>query len=87
MLYPNGSYKYINQTGLDYLGITQEEMASKDWQPFMHPNDLEKVSQRVREAVQASRPYRNEHRLRTKSGAYSWVFFTGVACLCSRWNH
>lgn len=78
MLNPDGSYKYVNQTNLDYLGVTQEEIAMQGWQAYMHPDDLERVSQAVSEATQAQKPYRYEHRLRRSDGEYRWVFSQAV---------
>jgi PAS domain S-box-containing protein len=78
MLNPDGSYKYINQTSLDYLGITQEEIAAKGWESYLHPDDLKRVSQTITKAMRAGKTYSCEHRLRTKSGAYRWVFSQAV---------
>jgi PAS domain S-box-containing protein len=41
MLNPDGSYKYVNKTTLNFLGITQEQIAEAGWEPFQHPDDLE----------------------------------------------
>jgi PAS domain S-box-containing protein len=78
MLNADGSYQYVNNTTLDYLGITQAEIAASGWGPFMHPDDVEEVKAVVTEAVQAEKPYIYEHRLRAKSGEFRWVFSQAV---------
>jgi PAS domain S-box-containing protein len=72
MLKSDGTYEYVNKTTLDFLGITQEQMAI-GWVPFLHPDDVQPVTQAITKAVQNQQPYQMEHRLRDRNGQYRWV--------------
>lgn len=78
MLDEEGSYKYVNETSLNYLGITQTEIATKGWAAYLHPDERERVSQTFHAAIAARKNYAYEHRLRTKNGEYRWVYSQAV---------
>jgi PAS domain S-box-containing protein len=78
MLNPDGSYKYVNKTTLDFLKCTQEQIAEIGWAPFLHPDDLEPASKEVTKAVTLQQTYQMEHRLRYKDGTYRWVFSQAI---------
>jgi PAS domain S-box-containing protein len=73
MLKSDGSYSYVNKTTLEFLDITQEQIAKVGWVHFLHPDDLEPATRAIAEAVQNQRPYEMEHRLRDKHGEYRWL--------------
>lgn len=73
MLNPDGSYGYVNKTTLDFLGITQEEIAAVGWEPFQHPDDLVTAVPALTEAIQNRKRFEIEHRMRCKNGEYRWM--------------
>lgn len=78
MLKPDGTYGYVNKTTLEYLGVTQEEMAERGWGPYQHPDDLPAVQAAVSDAVANLKPYQFEHRLRRHDGEYRWVLSQAI---------
>lgn len=78
MLKPDGSYGYVNKTTLDFLNITQEQIAAVGWAPFQHPDDLEPATQAIDKAIQNQQPYELEHRMLHKDGEYRWVLSQSV---------
>lgn len=78
MLNPNGSYAYVNTTTLNFLGVSQEEIAEKGWGPFQHPEDLELVSQALKNAIENNQSYEMEHRMLHKNGKFRWVLSQAI---------
>jgi PAS domain S-box-containing protein len=77
-LHPDGTQKYLNKFGLQYLGVTLQEALALNWTPFIHPEDLAATSQAVSGAIEHQRPYRQEHRLRRHDGGYRWYLAQGA---------
>jgi PAS domain S-box-containing protein len=77
-LHPDGTQKYLNKFGLQYLGVTLQEALALNWIPFIHPEDLAATSQAVSGAIEHQRPYRQEHRLRRHDGGYRWYLAQGA---------
>lgn len=71
-LHPDGTQKYLNKFGLQYLGVTLQEALALNWTPFIHAEDLAATSRAVSGAIEHQRPYRQEHRLRRHDGEYRW---------------
>ena len=73
MLHTDGSLLYANQTALDYTGVTLEDMQQGDYRVrFFHPEDLEGLREKRREALRRAVPFENEQRLLGKDGRYRW---------------
>jgi PAS domain S-box-containing protein len=73
VLRADGSLLYVNQTALDYTGVTLEDMQEGDYRlRFFHPEDLERLSEERSEALTRAVPFENEERLRGKDGKYRW---------------
>ncbi len=77
-LNPDGSQKYINKYAIDYLGVSLEGAISLNWQPFIHPDDLEATGNAVAEAVLNRSLYTKEHRLLRHDGVYRWFLSQGA---------
>jgi len=64
------------------LGYEDEELPNlvSIWENVIHPDDKEEALAAVHEHWEKKTPfYTSEHRLRTKSGEYKWVFSRGRA--------
>jgi PAS domain S-box-containing protein len=73
VLRTDGSVLYVNQTVLDYTGVTLEDMQEGDYRVrFFHPEDLERLREERREALTRAVPFVNEQRLLGKDGKYRW---------------
>jgi PAS domain S-box-containing protein len=86
MLNANGSYQYVNQTTLDFLGITQELIAEVGWGPYQSPEELEEVTRAITVAVQNQKPLEMEHRLRHKDGKYRWMLSKALPAFDDKGN-
>jgi PAS domain S-box-containing protein len=73
MLKSDGSYSYVNKSTLEFLDVTQEQIAKVGWAHFLHPDDLQAATQAIANAVQKQQPYEMEHRLRYRNGDYRWL--------------
>jgi diguanylate cyclase (GGDEF)-like protein/PAS domain S-box-containing protein len=64
------------------LGFREEEIGSSpmEWLSRVHPEDLARVKQALSNHLSGiTTHFENEHRIRTKSGAYIWVLNRGLA--------
>jgi len=69
---PCGSTNWYNQRWLEYTGQSFEQAIGWGWIDAIHPDDREGSAKRYREAVEASKPLRQEHRIRRHDGQYRW---------------
>lgn len=64
--------EFYNQTWYDYTGLTTEDV-SDGWEEIVAPEDLNRVSQTIANAVAKREAYEVEVRLRSaKTGTYKW---------------
>jgi PAS domain S-box-containing protein len=64
------------------LGYDDNEVANRFgvWEAMVHPDDIERSLAAIHEHWEKKTPfYYSEHRLRTKTGDYKWVFSRGKA--------
>jgi formate hydrogenlyase transcriptional activator len=70
----DGSHLYINQSSLDFLGLTLEEWQKGDIREFVHPDDRERVTRERKQALSSGSPLEIEMRMRRHDGEYRWYF-------------
>jgi formate hydrogenlyase transcriptional activator len=72
-----GEPEFINRQTLEYFGRTNEEL--KDWSRLgiVHPDDLPRAIEALRQAIDAGRSYEIEHRCRRADGVYRWFQVRG----------
>ncbi|MBW4459107.1 MAG: PAS domain S-box protein [Nodosilinea sp. WJT8-NPBG4] len=71
----NGHFQWVSPTFERILGWTSQEMLSRPWMEFVHPDD---VTASVREANQGfagSETMAFENRYRHKDGSYRWLLW------------
>jgi PAS domain S-box-containing protein len=68
----SGQVDYYNERTADYAGFARAQDGKWNWQPGMHPDDLERTSKAWQEAVATKRLYSCEHRVRMHNGEYRW---------------
>jgi len=66
---------YLNQSALDYHGLTLEEWRSRPPDTLVHPDDLERVENETQSKFLGGSPFEFEMRLRRKDGQYRWFLF------------
>lgn len=69
-----GHFTKVNQAFCDLLGYTEEEITSKPYTYFLHPDDLKKSEVEYIETISGNRKANNfANRYRTKNGDYKWI--------------
>ena len=77
VLGPDGSALYVNQTVLDFTGLTIEEVLAPDYfTRAFHPEDVEQVHDQRMKALLRGVPFENELRMRQKDGQYRWFLLS-----------
>jgi formate hydrogenlyase transcriptional activator len=73
VLHPDGTPLYVNQTILDYTGVSLEEAMAPNYRTrFFHPEDVARVQDERRDALSRGLPFENEQRALGKDGKYRW---------------
>src|SRR5262249_31128384 len=73
VLRSDGIIVYVNQTVLDYTGLTLEDVQKEDFRSrIFHPEDVERLREERRDALARAVPFENEQRVLGKDGSYRW---------------
>jgi formate hydrogenlyase transcriptional activator len=73
VLRPDGTALYANQTVLDYIGLTLEDVQREDLRArVFHPEDVERLREQGQEALARGEPFELEQRALGKDGKYRW---------------
>lgn len=76
VLNPDGRPIYLNQVGLEYIGLSIEEMQAESSQyRIFHPDDMERFGEGWRNALLEGVPFETERRILGKDGKYRWYLF------------
>jgi PAS domain S-box-containing protein len=76
VLSSDGSALYVNQAVLAYTGLTLEDVRKEDYRArVFHPEDVERLLEKRREALARAVPFENEQRLLGRDGTYRWFLF------------
>ncbi len=74
VLSSDGSHLYINQSSLDFLGLTLEEWQKRDIRELVHPDDAERVGRERKQALSSGSPLKIEARFLRYDREYRWLF-------------
>src|SRR5467141_3787690 len=74
---PDGSAEFFNQRWLDYTGLTVKQALDSEWQVAIHADDLPRILETFREALNSVKPYEMEGRFRRFDGEFRWFLFRG----------
>jgi len=74
---PDGSADFFNQRWLDYTGLSAEQALGSGWEVAIHPDDLSRILETFREALNSVKPYEVEGRFRRFDGEFRWFLFRG----------
>jgi PAS domain S-box-containing protein len=70
---PGGNRTFFNRGWLEYTGLNSEEASGSGWEKAVHPDDLNRLTERWRVSQATGEPLDYEARLRRGSdGAYHW---------------
>jgi PAS domain S-box-containing protein len=68
---------FLNQRWLDYTGLSAEQALGSGWQVAIHSDDLPRILETFREALNSVKPYEVEGRFRRFDGEFRWFLFRG----------
>lgn len=71
----DGFFKQVNPAWMQTLGWTEDELTSKPWLDFVHPDDVDASSAAAKEVISGTGTLQFENRYRCKDGRYrrlSW---------------
>src|ERR1700731_3062971 len=74
---PDGSAEFFNQRWLDYTGLSAEQALGSGWQVAIHPDELPRILETFREALNSVKPYEVEGGFRRFDGEFRWFLFRG----------
>src|SRR6266404_3457170 len=74
---PDGSADFFNQRWLDYTGLSAEQAFGSGWEVAIHPDDLSRILETFRQALNSLKPYEVEGRFRRFDGEFRWFLFRG----------
>jgi PAS domain S-box-containing protein len=69
---PDGEATYANQRLLDYTGTRLEDFKNRNWERFLHSDDLPEFIKAIEHAIQTGTSCDAVHRLRRSNGEYRW---------------
>ncbi len=69
---PDGHLDYVNRRWLDYSGMSLAESEGWGWCRALHPDDLDRTSDRWTESLRTGAIFSIEHRFRGADGVYRW---------------
>jgi len=73
VLDPSGALLYVNKAALDYSGLTAEELAASPLRErLFHPDDVARLQEVKKAALERGLPFEVEQRALRKDGQYRW---------------
>ena len=72
---PDGSADFFNQRWLDYTGLSGEQALGWGWEVAIHPDDLPRILEAFRKALNTLKPFEVEGRFRRFDGEFRWFLF------------
>lgn len=72
MMNPDGWVHWYNRRWYDYTGMTLAAMQGWGWQKAHHPDHVDRVVARFKQAIASEAPWEDTFPLRGKDGRYRW---------------
>ncbi|WP_176963053.1 PAS domain S-box protein [Mariprofundus sp. NF] len=70
---PDGYFKKINNTWSNVLGYSDDELLSRPYFEFVHPEDQKNTHEVAATLVQGKKVFQFSNRYRCKNGGYRWL--------------
>ena len=74
-----GNCLFVNQQGLELMGVSQSEVLGRGWEKSIHPDDLVRVFAAWDSTVVVNQRFGLEYRLMTPQGQVNWVSGNAIA--------
>ena len=76
---PDGYLDFFNQSWLEYVGRSLEDLQGWKWTAAIHPDDVEGIVAEWRASLASGKPFLYEARVRRADGEYRWMLHHKVA--------
>jgi len=76
----DGYFKHVNPAWETAFGYTREELLSRPYLEFVHPDDREATSAEAAKIASGSSALSFENRYRCRDGSYKWLLWSAVVC-------
>jgi len=75
----DGYFRWVSPSFERLLGWTQEEMTSRPWTDFVHPDDINPSVSETDSLFSGNETFAFENRYRHKDGSYRWLLWNAQA--------
>ena len=75
---PDTTLDYLNQTCVEFTGLSIERLRNEGWLDAVHPEDRDRLIATYTPAFETRTPVLAEYRIRRADGAYRWLLASGV---------
>ena len=76
---PDGYLDFFNQSWLEYVGRSLEDLQGWKWTAAIHPDDVEGIVEVWRASLASGKPFLHEARVRRADGEHRWMLHHKVA--------
>jgi formate hydrogenlyase transcriptional activator len=70
---PDGYLDFFNQSWLEYVGLSLQDLQGWNWTAAIHPDDVEGIVDKWRASLASGEPFLHEARVRRADGEYRWM--------------
>lgn len=75
----NGVFKYVSPSSQHLLGYPPEYLRGKSFYDFIHPDDVQEVTKRLKKSLASLKSARIQYRYKNAEGKYIWLESIGQA--------
>ena len=73
-----GSINWYNDRWYSYTGTTYDEMKGWGWKSVHHPDDVEEITVRFKEAIEKEEAWEDTFRLKSAKGEFRWFLSRAI---------
>jgi PAS domain S-box-containing protein len=74
---------YVNEPWATFTGRTKEALLGNGWRESIHPDDLPRHLDSLRQSIERREPFKIESRLRRHDGEYRWMLASAMPQLAA----
>jgi PAS domain S-box-containing protein len=78
-----GNIEFVNRAYREFLGMSEEQLHSTEWQLFVHPEDVPTYVEPAMRAVRERTSFAGECRVRHADGSWRWISTSAAVRLSS----
>jgi PAS domain S-box-containing protein len=75
---PDGYHDFFNQSWLNYVGASLEDLSGWKWTASLHPEDVDAFLEKRSTRFEKGEPFEGEARVRQADGEYRWMHHHSV---------